>query len=242
MAYIEFKRQQTSAEGFRKFGFNSDVDTSTTPEDIWDYGGIYTFPANSGETMYISSNNTGDLMSFTVQGLGTDFLNKSVDVTLSGQTPVTVGTFSRVFRAFNSSSVDMLGNVYVYTTGTVTTGTPQTASKVKAMVKSGYQQTEMAIYTVPANFNGTIVDIGCSAPRIANQTIAGEMHVDIREYGKVFRTQLVFGVNDSLYQDSMAAGLSVKPKSDIRIRAEKVYANDTPIAATFDMFLTRNNI
>ena len=239
MSLIEYKREQAVDQTFRKFGYNSDIDTTTDPEDIWDYGGLYTFGSDSGETIRISSNNTGDTGSFTVQGLDENFLNKSVTLNLSGQTPVTVGTFSRVFRAFNAGSTDLNGNVYSYGTGTVTTGTPQSASMVRSMVKPTFQQTQMAIYTVPANYNAYICDISCSAPRLANQTIAVEMHLDVRRFGKVFRKQLVFGVNDSLYQDVLFAPIRIPGKSDIRLRAQRVYASNTPVAASFDLILER---
>jgi len=239
MSLIEFKREQSIEKAFRKFGYNSDIDTTTDPEDIWDYGGQYTFGSDSGETIRVSSNNTGDADSFTIQGLDENFLNKSVTLNLSGQTPVTVGTFSRVFRAFNAGSTDLNGNVYSYGTGTVTTGTPQSASMIRSMVKPTYQQTQMAIYTVPANYNAYICDITCSAPKLANQTVAVEMHLDVREFGKAFRTQLVLGVNDSLYQDVLFAPITIPGKSDVRLRAQQVYASDTPVAASFDLFLKR---
>ena len=239
MSLIEFKREQSIEKAFRKFGYNSDIDTATDPEDIWDYGGLYTFGSDSGETIRVSSNNTGDADSFTIQGLDENFLNKSVTLNLSGQTPVTVGTFSRVFRCFNAGSTDLNGNVYSYGVGTVTTGTPQSASIVRAMVKPTYQQTQMAIYTVPANYNAYICDITCSSPKLANQTVAVEMHLDVREFGKAFRTQLVLGVNDSLYQDVLFAPITIPSKSDIRLRAEQVYASNTPVAASFDLILKR---
>jgi len=239
MSLIEFKREQSIEKAFRKFGYNSDIDTTTDPEDIWDYGGQYTFGSDSGETIRVSSNNTGDADSFTIQGLDENFLNKSVTLNLSGQTPVTVGTFSRVFGAFNAGSTDLNGNVYSYGTGTVTTGTPQSASMIRSMVKPTYQQTQMAIYTVPANYNAYICDITCSAPKLANQTVAVEMHLDVREFGKAFRTQLVLGVNDSLYQDVLFAPITILSKSDIRLRAEQVYASNTPVAASFDLILKR---
>ena len=239
MGLIEFKREQSIDQVFRNFGYNSDIDTTTNPEDIWDYGGLYTFGSDSGETVRISSNSTGDTGSFTVQGLDENFLNKSVTLNLSGQTPVTVGTFSRVFRAFNAGSTDLNGNVYSYGTGTVTTGTPQSASMIRSMVKPVFQQTQMAIYTVPANYNAYICDVTCSSPRLANQTVAVEMHLDCRQFGKAFRTQLVFGVNDSLYQDVLFAPITIPAKSDIRLRAQQVYASNTPVAASFDLFLKR---
>jgi hypothetical protein len=239
MSLIEFKREQSIDQTFRKFGYNSDVDTTTDPEDIWDYGGLYTFGSDDGETVRISSDNTGDTDSFTVQGLDENFLNKSVTLNLSGQTPVTVGTFSRVFRGFNAGSTNLNGNVYSYGTGTVTTGTPQSASMIRSMAKPVFQQTQMAIYTVPANYNAYVCDVSCSAPRLANQTIAVEMHLEVRRFGKVFRTELVFGVNDSLYQDVLFAPIKIPGKSDVRLRAQEVYASNTPVAASFDLILER---
>jgi hypothetical protein len=240
MSLIEFKREQASSYNFRKFGYNSDIDTSTDPEDIWDYGGIYTFPSDSGETIYISSSSSSDTSSFVVQGLDSNFYEKTETVTLNGQTSVEVGSFSRVYRAFNDSSNDLNGDVYMYTTGTVSAGVPQTATTVKAQVLTGFQQTQMAIYTVPADYTAYVADISCSAPRLANQTIAIQMHLDVREYDKVFRTRLVFGVNDSLYQDQLFAPIVLPPKTDIRLRAQQVYASDTPVAASFDLYLKRN--
>lgn len=239
MGLIEFKREQSIDQVFRKFGYNSDIDTSTDPEDIWDYGGLYTFGSNDGETVRISSNSTGDTGSFTVQGLDENFSNKTVTLNLSGQTPVTVGTFTRVIRAFNAGSTDLNGNVYSYGIGAVATGTPQSASMIRSMVKPTFQQTQMAIYTVPANYNAYICDVTCSAPRLANQTVAVEMHLDVRQFGEVFRTQLVFGVNNSLYRDEFFSPIKVVGKSDIRLRAQRVYANNTPVAASFDLFLKR---
>jgi hypothetical protein len=241
MSLIEFKREQSIEKAFRKFGYNSDIDTTTDPEDIWDYGGQYTFGSDSGETIRVSSNNTGDTDSFTIQGLDENFLNKSVTLNLSGQTPVTVGTFSRVFRCFNAGSTDLNGNVYSYGVGTVTTGTPQSASIVRAMVKPTYQQTQMAIYTVPADYTAYICDIACSSPRLANQTVAIEMRLDVRLYGKVFTTKLVFGVNDSLYQDVLFSTIEVPSKSDVRLRAQEVYSSNTPVAASFDLILKRHH-
>ena len=93
MGLIEFQREQSIDQVFRNFGYNSDIDTTTNPEDIWDYGGQYTFGSDSGETIRVSSSNTGDTDSFTVQGLDENFLNKSVTLNLSGQTPVTEELF-----------------------------------------------------------------------------------------------------------------------------------------------------
>jgi hypothetical protein len=107
------------------------------------------------------------------------------------------------------------------------------------MAKPVFQQTQMAIYTVPANYNAYVCDVSCSAPRLANQTIAVEMHLEVRRFGKVFRTELVFGVNDSLYQDVLFAPIKIPGKSDVRLRAQEVYASNTPVAASFDLILER---
>ena len=44
-----------------KFGENPDVDTGTTPEDVWEGGGAYTYDADaSAPIQYLSSSDAGD--------------------------------------------------------------------------------------------------------------------------------------------------------------------------------------
>ena len=52
-----------------KYGRNGDIDTGSDPEDIWTYGGTYTYN-NTPSIQYISSDDATDLgQIITVQGL-----------------------------------------------------------------------------------------------------------------------------------------------------------------------------
>ena len=85
-----------------KFGENPDVDTGTGPEDVWDYGGMYTF-STSADITQISSDDNSDTQVLTVIGLNSAWAEVTQTKTLTGTTPATLDTpLIRVYRAYNS--------------------------------------------------------------------------------------------------------------------------------------------
>lgn len=142
----------------RKFGVNPDVD-ATPDEDIWDLGGQYVFPDDAGVAMTISSDSTDDDLGGSgaegvdIIGLDANGLVKRVSAVMDGQTAVSIGVFSRVFRAVVTGTQANVGIVYIGS-GTVTTGVP--ANKFAGILAAGIQ-TQMAIFTVPSNMVGLLV-------------------------------------------------------------------------------------
>lgn len=81
-----------------KFGYNSEIDTATDPEDVWSYGGIYTF-ITSPIPLFISSSDNTDTQIITVSGLDENWLTQTQTVTLAGQTKTPIaGTWMRIDR------------------------------------------------------------------------------------------------------------------------------------------------
>lgn len=194
--------QRKTGKFVRKFGTHDDVDALTVDEAVWSYAdvaGDYVFPSDSGETMYISSNNTLDTMPIRVQGLDENFKEKEEVVIMQGQTRITLGgKWSRINRVFNDDTDDVAGNIFVYTGGDNTLGEPNSASDVKAIIENGHNQTMQAVYTVPINnlFHLSAYHLSCDA-RAPNTTANLTLKLVVRRKGSVFRTQEIIAVSNS---------------------------------------------
>ena len=161
MTWWTFGIASGQVDGFSwidKFGSNNLITTATDPEDVWEYGGLYTF-SDTADIQSISSSSAADTgIVVRVQGLLDDGTQCSCYDTLNGQNIVTLdSTFWRVFRIENMDSVDLAGTVYCYRGTDETDGVPDTDSDVRASVSNGNNQTLMSIYTVPLGYVGFLV-------------------------------------------------------------------------------------
>ncbi len=223
-----------------KFGRNPDVDAA---EDIWDYGGTYTF-LTSAATLYASSSETADTQVIQVYGLDADWALQDTTVTLSGRSQVKIGTgvtWMRMFRAKNIGTTDLTGDVYIAKTDTLTAGVPNTASKIKAMIISPNNNTLMAIYTIPAGYTGYLLTFYSSMNR-RTTTGSADIAFYVKPFGQVFQladfASLVGGGTSFLNRPFMIPKDMVA-KSDIKMRVTPS-ANDTDVSAGFDVILVPN--
>lgn len=134
-----------------KFGANPEIRAGVA-ETVNDSGNTYVFPSAAAAVEVVSSN-TNDTQSgtgartITIQGLDSDYNEVSADVTMNGTTIVnTTQSFLRVFRAFVLTAGTNNTNAGDITITSKSSGTPEVA---KILNSSG--QTQMAIYTVPAD-------------------------------------------------------------------------------------------
>lgn len=194
--------QRKTGKFVRKFGTHDDVDSNTINQAVWSYAdvaGDYTFPNDTGEIMYISSNNDNDTMPIKVQGLDENFKEKEEVVTMQGQNPITLGgKWSRINRVYNDDTDDVAGNIFVYTNGANTDGEPNTPSTVKAIIENGHNQTMQAVYTVPINnlFHLSSYHLSCDA-KVSNTTANLTLKLVVRQKGSVFRTQEIIALSNS---------------------------------------------
>lgn len=226
-----------------KFGRNSSIDIALAPEDVWTQGNGYTF-LSSATTLYISSSDATDDQEITAGGLGAGFRAITQRKKLNGQNQVALNTdLIRVFRAFNSDSTDLAGNVYIAEQDDLTGGVPDTPEKIKAVIVNGHAQTQMAIYTIPARTTGymlrwyaTINDAAGAASKQA------QVSLKIREFGKVFRDRRDVGIssNGGQVDEVLTFPLRIPQKSDIKVTVESVGANDSDVSAGFDIILVDN--
>lgn len=224
-----------------KFGRNIDID-SAAAEDVWDGGGTYVF-TTTAQAYHVSSSSAAD-----TQEVGFELLTEDSDgnwneeiftQTIAGQTETVLAPPSgnspiRINRFWNADSSDFAGDVYVYEDDTVTAGVPQTASKIKAKILIGNNQTLMAIYTVPSTDKGAKISSYYWAVLKRTASLANAM-LYTREFGGVFRIRHVTGGNTagtSTNAHEFRNGIPIPARTDIKIVSE-VSANDTDVSAGF---------
>jgi hypothetical protein len=221
-----------------KFGENADIDTATTPEDIWEQGGVYTY-STTNDIDTISSSNTADKQSIQIEGLDLSYNIVTQTTTLNGQAKVTLATpLLRVYRMINKGAADMQGVVYCYVDTVISNGVPTDTTKIRAEINNGNNQTLMTHYTVPNGKKGVMTNFTATIGRAI--TTVAHMHLLVREQGGVFAVKDTFDLDSSAqstYSRVFDPPLKIASKSDVKIQCVSTTTNNTVITAAYDMIL-----
>lgn len=215
-----------------KFGHCPDAGAVLT--DVWERGlaqAIYIFPDAAGESIEIVSSDIGDTTSTKIQGLNFLGLFQEEEVTLNGQTPVSIpGTWIAINRAFNSNGTVFAGNISIRGDGVVSTN-------VFAVIAADDQQTSQAIYMAAANeviliknFS-TAFNKGGGAAAFAIERLAIELP------SGVFRTQIRYGLQKegtSNISSDLIVGIPLPPMTKIKLSATPSGA-DSDISSEWSM-------
>ena len=189
--------------------------------------------------MYISSSDTNDVAStgtgvrtIRVQGLDANYLQIEEDIAMNGQTQViTTKEYLRILKAYaltTGSNGASAGTVYVGTTG-ATAGVPPT---VYASFGDS-NQTQMAVYTVPASKTLYIDEIAFTAA-IASATNSATVKLKTRENAtNAFRTRFIQVLESNTTVAPFAYPLAIPAKTDIEWRAIAT-TNNNQISASFE--------
>lgn len=214
-------------KSFLKFGQNTDID-SGVEETVWLRGGHETLPTgNVIDT--ISSSSTSDMQNVLIEGhtMSNGKLNfVEQAVTLNGRNKVVLTTpLSRASRMYNNDSVDFHGTVYAYEDDTLSNGEPQTQSKIHLQTSGGNNQTLKASTSLGDGEYGLITYFYASVNK--KQAACVDFKIQVRELGKVFRTQILRSAHSTggNIELSIRPYLIVPPNSDIRITSESGVAN-----------------
>ena len=247
--YMESDLRLPPHGGIIKFGRLEEIDSGDTA-DVWDYGNVgqsqnYPWPSAAATTTVVSDD-VNDTAAGTgartvhVQGLDANYMELTQIVTMNGTTPVELGTdLIRVHRAWTGeagahANGNNVGNIDI-----------KHGATIIGRITAGWGQTQMCLYTAPADKTMYICKWVTSA-HFAGAS-AGNLHVrlDLRPFGGSWNNKGVVelgGQAGALYDRCFAVFMHVlEPKTDLRVRAFSPTDNNTEIAASVDL-LWRNPV
>lgn len=228
-----------------KFGTNSDIDTASVPEDIWEGGGVYTgFPSELELVEVVSSSANDDsdgtgARTVRITGLDANWDVLSETVTLDGTTPVdTVAQFRRVHTATVMSAGS--GGVNA---GIITVRHSTTTANVFLAMAVGRNQSNVSAYTVPAGYTAYMRAMHCSIRGTAQANTPGavEGHIWTRAFEAPFRSRRPFIVSSNyrLY-DKIYGGIVFTEKSDLVLRITATSGDNASVSGGYDLILVKN--
>lgn len=207
-----------------KFGENPLVGTAKATLMDLPVGEVHeTLIATNGIT-HISSNNAGDTEPVKVEGHTIDgsgnFTFVVQEITLVGQTKTALTTpLARVTRVYNNGTTDLVGIVYVYEDDTVVSGVPQTAAKIHLILTAGKNNSSKCATTISNQDYWIITDF--TSQFIEKAAGYAEIHLEIREKGKVFLEKAHISISDGNPNATLKfSPYIIAPKnSDVRLVA-----------------------
>jgi hypothetical protein len=232
----------TGYSAINKFGRNPSI--GGAPETIWMYGGRYVY-LTSPSTVYAHSADTDDSVSgtgartVTIQGLDVNY--DSIEETVTVRSGVaSTAQFLRVFRAFvvTAGSTGTNEGDIIISTGAAGTGTVLAdIGKVGTGTTYGLGQTQLALYTIPANCTGYLtswnIGVGSYNDSVTTSLLS-------REFNSAFRTRDIMDVPGGSHTRNYSVPIRLPAKTDVEIIG--IASTGTNISSSFDIILVDNTV
>lgn len=224
-----------------KFGRAADIDIGDGFVDIWEGNSLsvsntYTF-SEVADIGSISSTNTADKSEILIEGLDGNWETQFVNVTLDGTTVVSFEPKLIRINEIENIGANLIGNAIVHVDGTTVTAGVPIARHMRGIVSAGSDQSEQAIYSVPANKNILITSVwGNIVSNTASQAV---INLQVRKFGAEFKTKHPAGITSTGGTHIMHKWLpfpKYAEKSDIKIRANSSVDNSS-VAVGFGIIL-----
>lgn len=222
-----------------KSGRNPDIDTISTPEDVWETGGIYTgFPTGSAETVHVFSSNAGDTAAGTgartvfVEGLDANYNQINETVILSGTSnALTTNAYKRINNAFVTSAGSNDFNL-----GTLTFRHSITTANVFLTITPGTNQSACAAFTVPSGMSAYVKNV--SARIRGGTTAALDGYFYVRAFGYPPRLRRPYSIDNNLDLDIAFYGGAILPeKTDVIPRITACTGLNVDVVFAYDVVL-----
>jgi len=171
-----------------KFGRTSQTQTTNTTIMTLPVG-TYNETYATGNSIDSLSSSASDTQTVTIEGhtlSGSSLTFVTQNATLNGNTRVALTTpLFRATRIYNTGTVNLTGDVYVFENVSLSSGVPTDATKVHLMIAAGRNQSEKASTSVSSVDYWIIT--GYYADVLEKTSAYANVILQIREYGKVFR-------------------------------------------------------
>jgi hypothetical protein len=222
-----------------KFGAAPDFDTDDNEVTVWDgaedgqdWENMRYDYSDTADIDKITSSSASDTEPIEIQGLDGNLALVTQTITLTGLTSATLTTpLKRVFRAKNVGTSDLVGHVFVHY-GPITLGIPDSATSVRAIIHPGNNQTEMAVYTIPAGKTGYLTSVyGGTAGASKSSNYIFRLYA--RPSGTVFQLKDRFVANEAgspFTQHLFKNGLKFAAGTDLELTGQAAAAGVTAAA------------
>ena len=214
-----------NATDINKFGFNPSVGAAF--ETVWDAGGTYSFLA-SPQLLTVTSQDTTPAndngVQVTLEGLDGNYEALSETVTLAGLgTATTQNTFLRIHRAYVANGQAPGDDILI-----------EYNSVTYAQITYDYNQTLMAVYTVPAGYTAYLQNLRVGIGK-QKEVIA---RLQVREFGGIFRTRALLSSFGAPIDKDWSIPEVYPEKTDLMVMATANATTD--ISASFEIILVEN--
>jgi len=214
-----------NASDVNKFGFNPSVGAGF--ETIWDAGGTYQFLAAPQLLTVTSQDSTpanDNGVQVTLEGLDGNYDALSETVTLAGLgTATTNNTFHRIHRAYIANGQAPGDDILIQYNGTT-----------YAQITYDYNQTLMAVYTVPAGYTAYLQNLRVGIGK-QKEVIS---RLQVREFNGIFRTRALLSSFGAPIDKVWTVPEVYPEKTDLMVMATANASTD--ISASFEIILVNN--
>ena len=202
-----------------KFGYNSQVGTAW--ETVWDGNNTYTYIATAGTAVVTSSDTDDNGGTVLVSGLNSAYEEVSETLTIGGSAGSV--EFYRVHRA----------QMVTANTGTENQGTVTITvdSKSAAIITPEIGQTLMALYTVPKNKTGYLLQVDAGSAK----DLEHEIRLVIKHNGGVWNTKTYHTQRGGFNSLKFEIPIHIPAEADVEIKVKG--SATSSVSAAFELIL-----